>query len=108
MLAQAILGPAGEAVGATTSLAKPLDQMHKLPLERVLCELHDSQIIAGIQTLFDGGVRLWLGDATNATIAETTIERTGRKWAEKDAARWLHKTALHLYPDSKYAKEHGG
>jgi len=82
--------------------------MHKLPLERVLRELHDSQIIAGIQTLFDGGVRLWLGDATNATIAETTIERTGRKWAEEDAARWLHETALRQFPDSKYAKAHGG
>jgi hypothetical protein len=36
------------------------------------------------------------------------IERTGRKWAEEGAARWLHETALHLYPDSQYAKEHGG
>jgi hypothetical protein len=53
-----------------------------------------------------GGVRLWLGDAMNATIAETTIERTGRKWAEEDAARWLHETALQQFPDSKYAKSH--
>jgi len=82
--------------------------MHKLPLERVLRELHDSQIIAGLQTLSYGGVRLWLGDAMNAAIAETTIERTGRKWAEEDAARWLHETALRQFPDSKYAKAHSG
>ena len=81
--------------------------MRKLTLERVLRGLHDSQIIAGIQTLFDGGVRLWLGDATNSIIAETTIERTGRKWAEEDAARWLHETALWQFPDSKYANKHG-
>jgi hypothetical protein len=75
-------------------------------LTRVLRELHDSQIIAGLQTLSYGGVRLWLGDAMNATIAETTIERTGRKWAEEDAARWLHETALQQFRDSKYAKSH--
>ncbi len=78
--------------------------MANLSLERVLRDLHESQIIAGVQTLFDGGVRVWLGDAVNATIAETTIERTGRKWAEVDAARWLHDTALWQFPDSKYAK----
>jgi hypothetical protein len=75
-------------------------------LTRVLRELHDSQIVAGVQTLFYGGVRLWLGDAMNATVAETTIERSGRKWAEEGAARWLHETALRHFPDSKYAKEH--
>lgn len=76
-------------------------------LTRVLRELHDSQIIAGLQTLSYGGVRLWLGDAMNATIAATTIERTGGKWVEEDGARWLHKTALRHFPDSKYAKSHG-
>ena len=77
-------------------------------LSRVLRELHDSQIIAGLQTLSFGGVRLWLGDAMNATIAATTIERTGGKWVEGDVARWLHETALRLFPDSPYAKEHAG
>jgi hypothetical protein len=66
-------------------------------LTRVLRELHDSQIIAGLQTLSYGGVRLWLGDAMNATIAATTI----------DVARWLHETALRHFPDSKYARSHG-
>jgi hypothetical protein len=67
-------------------------------------ELHDSQIIAGLQTLTYGGVHLWLGDSMNATIAATTIERTSGKWVEKDVARWLHETALRHFPDSPYAK----
>jgi hypothetical protein len=30
-----------------------------------------------------------------------------RQWpAEVTSARWLHETALRLYPDGKYAKEH--
>jgi hypothetical protein len=77
-------------------------------LESVLRDLHDSEIMAGIQTLYDGGLRIWLGDGMDATIAETTIGRTGRKWPEEDVAGWLHETAMRLYPDSPYAKTHGG
>ena len=58
-------------------------------------------------------MRIWLGDEANGVQAETTIERTAsfiapRKWQEGEpAASWLHETALRLYPDSKYAQEHG-
>ena len=77
-------------------------------LNQVLRALHDSQIIAGIQTLSDGCVRVWLGDEMNAPITEATIAPKGRKWPEEDAARWLHETALRLFPDSPYAKSHAG
>jgi hypothetical protein len=34
---------------------------------------------------------------------------TERTWPEGvTVASWLYETALRLYPDSKYAKEHGG
>jgi hypothetical protein len=81
-------------------------------LERVLQQLHDSEINAGVQTFYYDGMRVWIGDELSGTRAETTIDRTAaipRKWPEgTTAASWLHETALRLYPDSKYATEHGG
>jgi hypothetical protein len=81
-------------------------------LERVLQQLHDSEINAGVQTFYDTGMRVWIGDETNGIQSETTIDRSGnfaapRKWPDGvTAASWLHEVALRLYPDSKYAKSH--
>ena len=81
-------------------------------LEQILQQLHDSEINAGVQTFFDAGIRVWIGDEMNGIQAETVINRTPAarlKWPEGlTAASWLHETALHMYPASKYAKEHGG
>jgi hypothetical protein len=80
-------------------------------LERVLQALHDSEINAGVQTFFDAGMRVWIGDEVNGIQAETVFTRMGsteRTWPEGlTAASWLYETALRLYPYSKYAKEHG-
>ena len=69
-------------------------------LERVLQQLHDSEINAEVQTFYEA----------NGIQAETAINRTAAarlKWPDGlTAAGWLHETALRLYPDSKYAKEH--
>jgi hypothetical protein len=81
-------------------------------LERVLQQLHDSEINAGIQTFYDAGMRVWIGDEMNGIKAETVINRTSAarlKWPEGlTAASWLQETALHMYPASKYAKAHSG
>jgi hypothetical protein len=84
-------------------------------LERILQQLHDSEINAGVQTFFDAGMRVWIGDESNGIQSETTINRTGagfaapREWPNGvTAASWLHEVAIRLYPDSKYAKEHAG
>jgi hypothetical protein len=72
------------------------------PLERVLQQFHDSEINAGVQTFYDAGMRVWIGDEANGIQAETTINWTGnfadpRKWPEGfTAASWLHETALRL------------
>jgi hypothetical protein len=74
-------------------------------LERVMRELHDSEINAGVQTYYDAGMRAWIGDTFNGIRAETLIERTSHQWsAALTAASWLHGAALRLYPNSKYAK----
>jgi hypothetical protein len=81
-------------------------------LEHILQQLHDNEINAGVQTFFDAGMRIWIGDEANGIQAETTINRTAAarlRWPEGlSAASWLHETALRLYPDSQYAQGHGG
>jgi hypothetical protein len=78
-------------------------------LEHILRLLHDSGINAGVQTFYDAGMRVWIGDEINGIRVEAAINRTPAarlKWPEGlTAANWLHETALHLYPDSKYAKD---
>jgi hypothetical protein len=77
-------------------------------LERVMQQLHDSEINAGVETFYDAGMRVWLGDTINGIRAETSIKRTGHQWpAGVTAARWLHAVALRLYPESNYAKASG-
>jgi hypothetical protein len=44
-------------------------------LEHILHQLHDSEINAGVQTFYDAGMRVWIGDEANGIQAETTIER---------------------------------
>ena len=75
-------------------------------LERVMRQLHDSEINAGVETFYDaGGMRVWLGDTFNGIQAETWIRRTDLQWpAGVTAASWLHAVALRLYPESNYAK----
>jgi hypothetical protein len=86
-------------------------------LECVLRDLHDGKINAGagisigIQTLYDMGMAVWIGDRLTGMKESTIITPNGtrgvRRWPEEDAAaRWLHETALRLFPDSPYAKEH--
>jgi hypothetical protein len=81
-------------------------------LKHILQQLHDSEINAGVQTFYDAGMRVWIGDEANGIQVETTINRTRAarlKWPEGlTAASWLHKTAIRLYPNSQYAKSHTG
>jgi hypothetical protein len=81
------------------------------PLESVLQQLHDSEINAGVQTFYDAGMRVWIGDEVNGIQAETTINRTAAarlKWPEGfTAASWLHETALRLYPERAASRSDG-
>ena len=53
-------------------------------LEHILQQLHDSEINAGVQTFYDAGMRVWIGDEANGLHAETVINRTAAdlKWPE--------------------------
>jgi hypothetical protein len=61
-------------------------------LEQVLQQLQDSEINAGVQTFYDTGMRVWIGDEANGIRTETTIDRTAsfvapRKWPEGSLQR---------------------
>ena len=49
--------------------------MPTLSLERVLRDLHDSRINAGLQTFYDDGMQVWISDQMNSRRAETSISR---------------------------------
>lgn len=78
-----------------------------MKLEQVLKRLHDSEINAGLQTFFDAGIRVWIGDPMNGVRASARIGMDDPAWScEGAVARWLHKAAVLLYPDSDYARFH--
>jgi hypothetical protein len=61
-----------------------------------------------VQTFFDAGMRVWIGDEVNGIQAETVFTRMGsteRTWPEGlTAASWLYETALRLYPIANMPK----
>lgn len=81
----------------------------KLSLERVIKSLHESEINTGLQSFSDCGLRAWIGDELNGIEASGAVGERDPGWDSFSAvARWLHRTAIRLYPESKYAKEAAG
>jgi hypothetical protein len=79
-------------------------------LERILQGLHESEIRCGIQNEPPaGGITAWIdyGSRTEKATFYGTIVGDRQVWPATDRiAAWLHETALRLFPDSPYAKEH--
>jgi hypothetical protein len=79
-----------------------------LSLEIVLQGLHDSEILCGIQNDPPaGGITAWIdfGSQTEKATFYAAIVGDRQVWPSVNRiATWLHETALHLYPDSQYAK----
>jgi len=74
-------------------------------LQRVLCELLDSEINAGVQTFAFDSFRVWIGDEVNGIEATGEITPGNPAWSDDGAiAHWLHDTAIRRYPQSEYAK----
>src|SRR6185437_8492376 len=54
--------------------ADPVEPMAStLRLEEVLKRLHDSEINAGLQSFFDDGLRVWIGDPLNGVEASAKV-----------------------------------
>lgn len=73
--------------------------MNPLTLLHVIQGLYDSEINCSLETFWDGGLTVRLGDEMNGFRAEATFCRG----AFDGAAAWLHMEAMHHYPRSAYA-----
>jgi hypothetical protein len=79
--------------------------------EVVLQGLHESAIRCGVKNEPPaGGFTGWIdyGSRTEKATFDGTIVGDRQVWAADRIAAWLHETALRLFPDSPYAKSHGG
>ena len=106
-------GTAEEVVGfAKAQIFGPVETIQPRPtdaparnLQQVICELHQSEINAGLQTFWDCGFRVWIGDELNGRAAEAEMGPRDAAWGDDAAiAHWLHETAIRLYPDSDYER----
>src|SRR3954452_16596111 len=71
-----------------------------MDLLRVLSELYESEINCGMDTFWDAGLNVWIGDELNGCDSEIQFNK-----GEFDkAAEWLEQEALRLYPDSQFAQ----
>src|SRR4051794_12016280 len=81
---------------ATTVMPVPTSAPRR-SLQRVLCDLQDSEINAGLQTFAFDTFRVWLGDELNGHKAEASFDSGDAAWADDAAiAHWLHETAIRL------------
>ncbi len=69
-------------------------------LTTVIQRLYASEINCGLQSFWDGGVKVWLGDPSNGRWSEDSFDIEGLG----EAAAWLDNAARLYYPDSEYAK----
>ena len=82
------------------------DGVPRRSLQRVLCELLESEINVGLQTFAFDIVRVWVGDELNGIDAQAELTLRNPAWGDDGAiAHWLHETAIRLYPQSEYAKK---
>jgi hypothetical protein len=68
----------------------------------VMRQLYASKINAGVQSFYDHGFEVWLGDGYNGKRAINMFPADELEVA----AQWLHEAACQNYPESEYARKH--
>jgi hypothetical protein len=66
-----------------------------IDLDEAIATLYAQQINCGHQTLWNGGITIWLGDDVNGRTAETTLPPQSLR----SAGAWLIEAARRIYPD---------
>lgn len=81
----------------------------RLSLQKVIEALHDSEINVGMQSFCFCGLQVWIGDELNGIKARGRLEPDrDDRWPDDGAvAFWLHETALRLFSNSNYSRDHG-
>ena len=67
----------------------------------ILMALYRSEINARVETFYDGGLTISLGDEMNGFRETRTLDRE----SAGSAGRVLHEMAMKHYPQSQYAKD---
>jgi hypothetical protein len=69
-------------------------------LEEVLATLYESEVNCGLESFWDGGFRVWIGDEMNGHLAD------GRICSDDSGtmALWFIENATRLFPQSSFAK----
>jgi hypothetical protein len=70
--------------------------------------LYDSEINAGLQSDWDGGITVWIGGPAETPGNAFLSSRTFTRSEFADAALWLDDEARRLFPDSEYARNRAG
>lgn len=78
--------------------------MPLMDLATTIAALYASEINCGLQTMWDAGITVWIGDAINgrASQAEFAADQMDQ------VADWLGREARRLYPQSQYAQDWAG
>jgi hypothetical protein len=63
-----------------------------------LQKIYDSEINISLNWMWDGGIRVRLGDEVGGYIAEEMVEKVA------DAIPWFQEAIAHFYPTSSYAR----
>lgn len=69
----------------------------------VMEALYSSEINCGMQSFWDGGFDVWIGDEVNGKREVSSGYYSGMF---SEAMNWLHDAALRHYPNSVYAILH--
>jgi hypothetical protein len=70
-------------------------------LVNVVRMLYATKINNGMQSIHDGGLKVWLGNERNETKAEKEFAYAAM---DSEVAAWLDEQARQHYPDSEYAR----
>lgn len=71
---------------------------------QVIEHLYDSEINAGLQSDWDGGITVWIGGPDDTPANQRLSSRTFMRSEFADIALWLDEEARRLFPDSVYAR----
>jgi hypothetical protein len=70
----------------------------------VIERLYDSEINAGLQSDWDGGISVWIGGPVDTPGNSRLISRTFMRKEFADISPWLDDEARRLFPESDYAR----
>jgi hypothetical protein len=70
----------------------------------VIERLYDSEINAGLQSVWDGGITAWIGGPADTPGNACLSSRAFARSEFADVALWLDDEARRLFPDSDYAR----